>query len=121
MTDKILKEAFDKMVSIEEGRMEDEEGIDVLEDVQQKLFAVIEELDSAIRAYVPRSHSYWQSYGLAQLKIIAGSDEYAAGDKSINNLIQDLRDDLSGGDEDEGESDFDHDDNDWRPKSTRSR
>ena len=137
MTDKILKEAFDKMVAIEEadtgrydddfnydddemrgieyseepktkyktdniyadpedkpieeGRLEDEEGVDVLEEIQNNLFNLIDELTDAIRGYAPDKYSYWQSYGLAQLKIIAGSDEYAAGDKSINDLIEYLR------------------------------
>jgi len=107
VADKILKEAFDKMVAIEEeivdegepnyGALEAEldgvrEGIDEFETIQEQLFEAIEALDSAIRAYAPRSHAYWQSYGLAQLKIVAGSDEYATHDKSINSLIEELRD-----------------------------
>lgn len=148
MTDKILKEAFDRLTAIEEGdyedykkregninkqhaergdttldyvggddrynkqddtpydldegRMEDEEGIDVLEEIQGRLFEVIEDLTDAIRGYHPSQLSYWQSYGLAQLKIVAGSDEYATHDKSINSLIEEIREELSrGGPEDE--------------------
>ena len=96
MTDKILKEAFDKLTAIEEGRMEDEEGIDVLEEIQGRLFEVIDDLTDAIRGYAPRQLSYWQSYGLAQLKIVAGSDEYATHDKSINSLIEEIREKLAG-------------------------
>ena len=143
MTDKILKEAYDKLVSIEEndtgrwdddfnydedemrgidhyseepktkyktdniyadpkdepvkeGRAEDEDGIDVLEEIQGRLFEVIDDLTDAIRGYHPSQLSYWQSYGLAQLKIVAGSDEYATHDKSINSLIEEIREKLAG-------------------------
>ena len=93
-TDNIYADPKDE--PIEEGRMEDEEGIDVFEDVQRKLLEVIEELDSAIRAYAPKQHSYWQAYGLAHLKTIAGSDEYLSSDRNINTLIDDLREELRG-------------------------
>ena len=104
MSDKILKEAFDRLSKIEsrsdivEGSDEAMEGIEVLTDIQDKLFEVIEELNDAIRAYVPNKYSYWQSYGLAQLKIVAGSDEYATRDQSINNLIKELQDNDEEGD-----------------------
>ena len=162
MTDKILKEAFDKMVAIEEGAFDDQygnttdrgpnapkskpvervpgsehdnmmknlergakkrpevreagvsvqqgedimDGIEEFTDIQDNLFELIERLDSAIRAYQPRQHSYWQSYGLGQLKIIAGSDEYmsSSSDRNISTLINDLKDELGS---DEGEREID--------------
>lgn len=107
MSDKILKEAFDKMVAIEEeivdegepnhGQLESEaeamrDGIEEFEGIQEELFELIERLDSAIRAYAPRNHAYWKSYGLAQLSIVAGSEEYASHDKNIGSLIEELTD-----------------------------
>ena len=156
MTDKILKEAFDKLTAIEEGAFDDQygnttnrgpshttpyrevdpngheaqrykeltkdmpkkkpevreagvsvqqgedimDGIEEFTDIQDRLFEIIEELTDAIRAYAPRSASYWSSHGLAQLKIIAGSDEYASHDKSINSLINDLKAEAGSADDD---------------------
>lgn len=105
MSDKILKEAFDKVIAIEEDHDEDiMDGIEELTELQDGMFELIERLDSAIRAYIPQKHSYWQAYGLAQLKIIAGSDEYMAGDKSINDLIKELKAE-AGGEDDEYDDD----------------
>lgn len=91
MTDKILKEAFDKIVGIEEDSGEDMmDGIDELTGIQDAMFELIERLDSAIRAYVPDNHQHWQAYGLAHLKIIAGSDGYGSSNESISTLIDKL-------------------------------
>jgi len=76
------------------------DGIEEFTDIQDQMFELIERLDSAIRAYAPSQHSYWQSYGLGQLKILAGSDEYASNDRSINSLIQGLKDEAGNPDSD---------------------
>lgn len=48
---------------------------------------LIDRLENAIQEYLPSQINYWRSYGLAHLKVIAGSSEYAASDKSIQDLI----------------------------------
>lgn len=72
---------------------EAEDAIDHFREIQEQLFDVIQELEHAIRTYTPHQYAYWQSYGLAQLKMIAGSDEYASKDDSINTLIKAVQDD----------------------------
>ena len=100
MDPKVFRDAFNRLGQLEEDRGEDiMDGIEELTDIQDALFEIIERLDSAIRAYVPSKHGYWKSYGLAQLKIIAGSGEYATNDESINKLIDVLKDEADDADE----------------------
>jgi len=81
-----------------------DEGIEEFQEIQREMYELKDRLTDAIRAYAPRSLSYWQSYGLAQLAIVIGSDEYASHDKSINNLISDLEDERNA--EPEGDEGF---------------
>lgn len=74
-------------IKLRESSERAEEAREEFEDIQNRLFQLIEELDNAIKYYLPSQHSYWEAYGLAQLKIIAGSDQYASRAESINDLI----------------------------------
>jgi len=117
MGDKILTEAFDKIKAIEESddpfcvneapaeaeigqfhEMESQlenlrDGIQELEEIQNEFFETRERLVDAIRAYYPSQLPYWESYGLAHLAIIFGSDQYASADESIDTLIDKMRKD----------------------------
>jgi len=98
MTDKILTEAYHKLRNIEEEVNGDNDnvadGIEEFTGIQDEMFELIERLDSAIQEYAPDQHRYWQAYGLAHLKVIAGSDEFASNDESIGTLIKRLHDEL---------------------------
>jgi len=79
------------------GRLEHEmdnmrDGIGELTEIQEELFQIIERLNDAIRGYVPNKHAYWKSYGLAQLSVVAGTEEYLSADKNIGSLIEELTD-----------------------------
>jgi len=87
-----LEEAPDNLGQLENELENMRDGIDEFQGIQQELFEVIERLNDAIRAYAPRQHSYWKSYGLAQLSIVAGSEEFASNDKNIGSLIEELMD-----------------------------
>lgn len=123
-----FRETLNKLDAVAEGESDDRaaqlahelesmsDGIEELRDIQESLFELKERLADAIRAYVPDSFEYWRSYGLAQLSIVAGSDEYMSRDESINSLIEDLegqmeetRDELEdlGGEREEIEDDVD--------------
>ena len=91
-----------------------EEKVAAYEEVQQELFNVISLLQSTIELYDPDKLQYWESYGLAHLKIIAGSDEYASKDESIQSLIDNAASDE---DEDEGYIDQDNERGDGEDKS----
>lgn len=81
-----------------------EDGIEELGSIREELLELKDRLSDAIRAYAPDSYLSWKSYGLAQLDIIAGGDEYMSKDETISNLIEDLegemediREELAGG------------------------
>jgi len=69
------------------------DGIQELEEIRDEFFDTRERLVDAIRAYYPSKLPYWESYGLAHLAIIFGSDQYASSDESINTLIDRMRKD----------------------------
>jgi hypothetical protein len=75
---------------VDEDSADTSDGIDELQDIQAALFDIIDRLDGTIRDYVPDRYRYWRAYGLAHLKVIAGSDEYASDDESISTLINEL-------------------------------
>jgi len=103
MTDKILKEAFDKLTRLEESADlsvdELQDGIEAFTELREELLEFRERLDNTIRMYAPSESSYWRSYGLGQLAIIAGSEEYASHDRNIGSLIEKLNDELEGDDD----------------------
>jgi predicted nucleic acid-binding Zn-ribbon protein len=104
------EDTFESEGTIREGVSKEElqDGIEEVQMIQEEFYELIERLDSAIRAYAPEQHAYWNSYGLAHLKIIVGSEQYAAGDRSINDLIEYMQDELSGEEDDAfGEGKYD--------------
>jgi len=95
-----LLENIDKKLLNEDLSFEEaEDAIEELEDIQRNLFELRDRLADAIRAYLPEEYDYWKSYGLAQLAVIAGSDEYMSHDESINSLISKIENKISDDDE----------------------
>lgn len=106
MDPKLLRESID-VLHIEEdddldrhAQLEHEyeslqDAIEEFQRIQEELLSLRSELVDAIRGYAPESLARWEAYGLAQLAIVAGSDEYMSHDESINNLIGDLEDKMA--------------------------
>lgn len=61
------------------------------EEIQTELLELKERLSSAIRGYLPDSFQRWKAYGLAQLDVVAGGDEYMSNDESITDLIEECQ------------------------------
>lgn len=71
-----------------------QDGIEEMRSIQEELFELRERLHDAIAGYSPDNLEYWKSYGLAQLAVIAGSDEYMSRDESINSIIEDMEESM---------------------------
>lgn len=107
MDPKLLRESLDRIYQVveDEDAMSEEEmhkrmeeikdGVDELQDIQESLFELRERLADAIRSYSPDNYQYWKSYGLAQLAIIAGSEEYLSREENINSIIDDLKEEYA--------------------------
>ena len=89
-----------------------QDGIDELRMIQEEFYELRDRLSDAIRSYAPSKLAYWQSYGLAQLDIIIGSDEYASAEESINTLIDSIKEEMEG-------DEFDGEDQSVRPSQRR--
>jgi len=70
------------------------DGIEELTEIRDELFDITERLTDAIRAYAPDELRYWSSYGLAQLKLLSGSDEFMSSDENLTTLIKKLQEKL---------------------------
>jgi hypothetical protein len=79
------------------------DAIELLETIQERIFEAREMLHDTIRAYIPDKLAYWESYGLAQLAIIAGDDSYMSADESISSLIKELQEEATGSEDEFGE------------------
>ena len=64
------------------------DAINEFEHIQNEMFNIKQQLENAIRNYVPDSYEHWKGKGLAQLDIIAGGEDYMSHDESITDLIQ---------------------------------
>lgn len=75
----------------EQAITEDEDGAAVFEELAEELLEFAHRLSNAIDQYAPDQARYWDAYGIARLKTIAGSDEYLSADESIMKLAEKVR------------------------------